>query len=423
MKKLLLGILVICLLSTLSRAQNSNQNYYSAQTNPTLSVLTDQGMNPVYPWSGPSFKSALETALLPDSSHVSTYDTVGSAFKLVIRTYYSLDSGGLVIQKLNKSIDKNGIWRNYSIDTLTYTGPLISRIVTRQWDAPQALWKNALKYDYFYDTLNVLNSIIISNWSTTHERCDYTERESFTYNNASQVLVDLHQSWNDNLSTWENLSRTTNTYSSGKLSGSLYEQWINSSLSWSPYTRSTYSYTSGLKTGVTTEKYLTSSSTWENLEKVTISYTSSNLEEMITTQNWISGQWVNARLTSYTYTEGQIASELNKLWQAHLNDWRNSQLTDIYYSNHEVFGIKEHSVSARMLPNPLEAGSVVRISGLLPDRQYQVRITGTDGRTVMMTKAANNDQITIPRVNSGMYIIAASSPGKPLLVQKILIFR
>jgi hypothetical protein len=371
---------------------------------------------------GKLLKSETDFASLADSAHQSKYDTIALTFNVSLRTYFVHDSGGLVVQKLNTSPDKSGNWKNYSRDTLSYTGFLLNKIVSQQWDSQLSAWKNKLKYDYFYDTLNILQSIITSNWSSVSEEWRFSEKQSFLYNSSGKVTQELQQTWNSGISGWDNSSRTAYTYSNNKLNGSLNDHWDAVNLAWVNYTRTTYTYSAGLNTESLVEKYSEQLSNWQNLIKNSFTYTSGGLVESQTIQLWDTDHWVNSLQYFNTYTGSDLTSMLTKQWQAHLNDWRNYQQDDTYYSQHEIFGISRQAVESILIRNPVQKGTAFRLAGLKENCIYQLSLTDMNDKRCISIQVTSGELVTIPwHLAPGLYIMVVTSPGKPILFQKLLI--
>lgn len=371
---------------------------------------------------GAVLKNSLETKLLADSSHGSRYDTIALSYKLTTRTYFTYDSGGMLVYSLNKSVDKNGNWKNYSSDTLNYVGSQLRLITNRQWDSQLGAWKNALRYDYFYDTLNVLQSIIISNWSTTLGNWLTSEKQSYTYNSSNQVTTELLQTFNSSLNSWENNSRFVYTYVSGKASKRNFELWEALTQSWLPSSMEEYTYNgSGLRTGILAKEYNSSSGSWVDTEKYALTYTTAGLTETNIMQTWNGAAWTNAIQLLYTYQDEQVLTKTIQHWSAGQSAWVNFQLDENYFSQHEVFGIQEISKPSILLPNPLQGGSVVELMGLAPATTYQIQLFSLNGKICLDTNVRLGETITIPHLTEGIYLLKASSSKSGIQYQKLLI--
>jgi hypothetical protein len=415
----ILGSLAFLFITMTSLAQTSNSLVYPSNVQsivgkPTGSLWSD--------YSGNLLKSTRESASLADSNHISNYDTTESGFRLAQRSFFSYDSGGMLIKRMKLSIDKNGNWKNFSNDTLVYIGIQLRKVVAQQWDNQLNSWKNALKFDYSYDTLNVLTSIIMSTWNATELQWEFNEKQSFTYNGSGLIIIDLYQSWNGNLSTWENRSRTTNTYSNSLLSNELYEQWDPVLLAWRNFSRNTMTYSAGKLSRTITEMYLQSLSAWENLSKSEFTYNGDGRLETDTQQLWTNGSWLNSTLLTYSYTSGDLTNLLTKKWQAHLNDWRNSNLEETYFSSHQVFGIYEKPEPGILSVNPISKGTPLRLMGLQENVNYTVTFTDMSGRNMFNKLVEGNSMIYLPgNLTNGIYLLRCSNPSGKTLVQKVLI--
>jgi hypothetical protein len=247
-------------------------------------------------------KNNQDFASLADSAHQSIFDTTSAAFKLAQRTYYTYDLGGLLIRKLKKSPDKSGNWKNFSLDTLTYAGPFIKKIESRQWDSQLSSWRNILRYEYTYDSVNVLTSLKTSTWNTGTSEWEPSDLQSYTYNDLNLLTYQLNQVWNSVNSIWEVSSRITYTYTGTQLVGNLYEQWDKTNAGWVKLTFTAYTYSAGLNTETLTQKYSSSTFAWENQFKSTFTYTSLGKVENQTSLVWNTDHWTNSTLLANSYS-------------------------------------------------------------------------------------------------------------------------
>ncbi len=423
MKSKILSACIVAICFTLS---------VQSQTNPinNNSLLSGQLMynpeiSPLLPLTGvfdnPS-KSPAAFASLADSLHASSWDTVSAAFKLDKRTFYVYDSGGQILESTKKSIDKSGLnWQNFSQQTYLYTGSQLSKTVSKQWGNLVSDWKNTWRYDYYYDTLNVLTGYIINTWEGDSIWV-YSVKYAFVYNASKQVITTLIQSWNHNLKAWDNSSRYTNAYAGGNLSSTLLEIWNSTSLTWDNYSRDTYTFVGANNTEILTERYDPTGSAWFNFRKHTFTYIGTGLKDTDTETIWDGTQWVNAYQNKFTYTNNDLTDYLVKSWQAHLNDWRNQSEEITYYSQHEVFGIGEIPVQSVLVTNPVKKGSSLRLMGLEERCIYRLSLTAMSGQKVMNLNAVSNEIITFNNnIPAGMYLLKAVCPGKKTLLQKLLI--
>lgn len=404
----------------------NSQNYFQSAdhfTYPQQFLLQSGSLSTfLFPGNDSQLKNAQDFASLADSTHQSKYDTIALNFKLTTRTFFEHDSGGLLIQKLTISTDKSGNWKNFSNDTLSYTGFLLNKVISQQWDAQLSTWNNKLKYDYLYDTLNVLQSIIISNWSTSSSIWEFSEKQSFVYNPAGKITQEMQQTWNSNITNWNNSSRTSYTYSGSNLTTSLNEHWDAVNLAWVNYTRTSYAYSAGLNTEALVEKYSLSSLSWENLVKNTYTYTTGGLKESQVIQLWETDHWANSIQYLNTYSGTDLTSVLTKQWQPHLNDWRNYVQDETYYSQHEIFGIRQVNAESILVKNPVEKGSQVRLLGLRENTKYELVLCDLNGKYILKQEIFAGDILSIPStIAPGYYILTLQSRGKQKSFQKLLI--
>lgn len=360
-----------------------------------------------------------ETGSFADSAHSSRYDTTNLNFKLVQRSFFTYDSGGMLIQKRVISTDKNGNWKNYSNDTLIYIGSQLRVVISKQWDNQNSVWKNFLKNDYLYDNQNVLTSILLSNWNNSTLSWETSEKLSFEYTSSGLLQQELIQAWNNSLSIWTNNSRTVYSYSGTRLENSRQELWDDISLAWKNYKRNSYNYSNNQNTEILTESFNTSLSAWENDSRVSFTYTTAGKTESETQQTWDGSQWVNANKLIHTYNNDDRTRTLNRKWQAHLNDWRDFSQDDSFFSMHEVFGIGESDGFSVRIQNPVRKGSSIRVYGLPLNRQYTVQLFSLSGTLVHQQEMYSDDLVLIPsQLSTGIYLlnIAGMKQGIRLLV-------
>lgn len=311
-----------------------------------------------------------------------------------------------MIQKRIISTDKNGNWRNYSNDTLLYIGSQLRVVISKQWDSQNNIWKNSIKNDYYYDTLNILTSIILSSWNTTSLSWETSEKQSFEYTPTGLLQQELHQSWNSSLSIWNNSSRTVFSYSGSRLDNSRQELWDDVNLAWRNYLRSKYTYTNNQNTEILSEKFNTSLSSWENANKIIFTFTTAGKVETETLQTWDGSNWLNSTALIHTYTNDDRVKTVTRQWQAHLNNWRDFSQDETFFSLHEIFGRPETEELPIRIQNPVRKGSEVRLTGLPLNQLYQVQLFSIPGNLVLQQKLYDNGLIHIPsHLSTGVYLL------------------
>jgi hypothetical protein len=95
---------------------------------------------------------------------------------------------------------------------------------------------------------------------------------------------------------------------------------------------------------------------------------------------------------------------------------------ETFYSQHEVFGIREKPVEAALLQNPVTKGSMVRIQGLKDNLSYQLNFRDLSGKNIIDRTIGYNEIIAIPvNMPAGIYMLRVTSTGEPVMFQKILV--
>ena len=154
-------------------------------------------------------------------------------------------------------------------------------------------------------------------------------RYTYTYDSKNNKILELYESWDDSI--WVFGYRSTYTYDSNNNNTAiLYENWDGTD--WEPINRYIYSY--DYRGNMAIELYEDwLDSTFVNVERETYTYDSNGNITVKLKENWEVPNWVKYRRQTYTYnSNGNTTSWLDEHWRN--SKWGNDERgTFIYDSN------------------------------------------------------------------------------------------
>lgn len=157
----------------------------------------------------------------------------------VRRNVFTYDASGRVTEILFQSWDITQ-WADMNKSQYTYDGSttVIADIVTLNWSG--SVWQNSAKTTYTYNAAGNFTEVLGQIWFSN----DWfnSTRLVYTYNGSDQLIETVFQQW-DNVSVWNDFSRTQYTYDAmGNQATQLDQWWISNS--WVNNTRCTNTWES-----------------------------------------------------------------------------------------------------------------------------------------------------------------------------------
>ena len=282
-----------------------------------------------------------------DSIHKLDWDN-SLEWQLTVGDHYSYANGGNDYTNLYR-LQKDSItlqWDNrfQQIRTFNSENNLDTEIF-QFWDG--TLWINNSKSTYNYDANE--NNDVITHYNHSDNGWSLYGRQLMGYNQNNLIIETTSQEWNSNTTSFDNKSRSINTYETNLISESMFQIWnadigmyenksksVNTylgnqikqqdSYTWnkddgewniSPNSCSNYTYINSL---IKTYKIQVADSTGlKNQSLTTYTYLNENPVEIIQ-QLWKDSgngifNWVNSSLHTYSYdSNNQISVQVSSIW-------------------------------------------------------------------------------------------------------------
>jgi hypothetical protein len=198
---------------------------------------------------------------------------------------------------------------------------LITMLIYQYRNPTYGNWCYGYKYEYIYDSNNILLRIIEYDGDCCPSWHLYKQK-LYTYDVNDNNIEKLGQNWNSADSIWINEFLYLYEYDNNNaLVGTIYQNWDLNSLEWKNVWRESYTYTSQNTLETILKETWSSETKWENYTFRVISYGNNGnwLEDV--TQLWDSTSWVNYLRYLATWDEPVTA----KNDQFYLNSYQLSQ--------------------------------------------------------------------------------------------------
>lgn len=339
----------------------------------------------------------------------------------------SLNSLGQKIQSSLSETWKSETWEKVSQTLYTYdSNTYLIRDLTQDWDAA---WKDVLKTDYTNNPDGTVQQSISQSWSTTAVAWENIQRSTYTYTAAKKVLTLESEIWTD--PEWMLFIKETNTYDgsdyliksliqnydfispwknsyqiiytnnpNGTVSQDLTQNW-NISI-WDDEYKTTYTY-NGTKVILSVTEIWTGT-IWENSSRDTYDYDGSGYLVQVLSEKWVSGNWKNDYQAEITnYGDGSPYQIISKDWDDTGLIWKNvGRLTFTYTS----LAVKEHvfEKSFAIYPNPAQDKITIKVTDDSLGLKYSV--TDQMGRQFLNGTITDREtEINIDQLATGVYFV------------------
>lgn len=248
------------------------------------------------------------TAWIISSRNISSYDgscrlssvlaqrwSAGSWIDSSMMTY---TYGGSKVSQVITMTWNGSSWQNTLRDSYTYDGSL--RLVTEMHDSSiNNTWKLYLQKKYTYNLAGLNDSILYQKPSADTLR--YSALYINSYNADGTLATQEHKRWRRNRKVWISKELTTYTYNADKTLSQSVNMMLVSGV-WQNDTRFTYTYSSGK--AISTLKQNWDGAAWINRYYLSNSYDGDgNLISVLRKQWSVDNKWYNNTRDNYTYTE------------------------------------------------------------------------------------------------------------------------
>ena len=407
-----------------------------------------------------------------------------SQFGEEIMVYYSYDNDGLITGILFKKSTSPGVYENYSRKQFTYNNGLQTNYLYQIWDQTNmnwvddyeeatsydgngrqtefrireadanAQWQNLFRERRNYDLDDNLTGVLSARWD--NGSWQDTARKQITYNNAGFYTDIYDQSWNG--TAWDTLSHEIAMYDNLGMfwEGYMYrEKTVNA---FQPLFREAYEYdTYGYFSGMVRQRWNKQTSEWENMIREEYAYTRQGIWTGWALQNWKDSSWINHIRQRY-FPANAIRQDIMQRWDTTAMDWVNGfrSLTRFDSDNNLIreAGIQRWNIGATewentansyecthfwspspatgirdqlpdlscLLTNPYRVYTPIQCESLLPGKQYEVRVTDMQGRTVHQQIVPGGHTFSINRrLPVGIYHLSIFENQQLAHIQKLMI--
>jgi hypothetical protein len=316
---------------------------------------------------------------------------------------WKYDETGGLIEHYYKSWDyynyiiENGYRYTYDLNDMD----MPTETVGQDWDTISDNWINTSQVISEYTNDTILDLETINEWAGSY----WALNGQNTYSYTNDLLTGInYQYWDEGSMTWLNSGRDYYSYNANSLLAEyLYQYWDGAS--WVNYYKYLYSYDeNGNRTSLVNMRWY--NDTWTKYSERTYTYNANGDE---TDYTYISYDYTTGLINyGYNYTYSYDFNNLNtryiyRYWDTDINAWRNSSLTNYYYSLHNSSGLNEPGADfANVYPNP--ASNELHVSNLHPN--YIISVCDVAGNILISKKALSSiEKIDISNLSRGIYLL------------------
>jgi hypothetical protein len=279
---------------------------------------------------------------------------------------------------------------------------------------------------FTYNPANQVTLQVSERYNTGSMQWENDIRTTTTYNGSGQVLSYTIENWNG--SQWQNSYRTTNTYVAGRLTVSLSETWNST---WENSGQTLYTYNTAGQVTVLENLYW-NSTLWTPSRRSTNAYNTTGDVSSITEEMYIpvgAGGYENQRRTLMSYNSyHQETVETEESWNAGTNQFemQNFDGEMRYYYEEYTNSVKDNKATASSLnvyPNPAKGSLKLRTS-FADATAASVLLLDMSGRMVQQLQLPvakqHNASLDVSALAPGTYILNMNAGGK-VSTQKVVV--
>ena len=225
--------------------------------------------------------------------------------------------------KFNSALEEtwnNGAWENSFTITNTYDdNNYLINSLTQSWE--NAAWVKSYQSNYNNNPNGTIQQATMQNWTTQWENL---QRTTYTYTGANKESSTITDLWSE--TEWMSFSRTNSTYDANNYLIKLVTE-INYFVEWSNSVQIIYENNADGTVKIETLQSW-SDPNWVNIGKTIYDYYPGKKEKTATNQTWIGETWVNSDLDTNTYDgNGNLTNTLSQIWNASNSSWSNDSQT------------------------------------------------------------------------------------------------
>lgn len=207
------------------------------------------------------------------------------------------------------------------------------------WNSATSQWSSPARVIYGYNVAGKQNSLVNANLVSGSWK-DNNRQTNYTFDANANLTGYESQYWN--ISSWENIQKTTYTYDNANNQlTELVQNWDISTSSWlnNGYTINTYDADHNRLTSIN-QSWEPNTSTWQNQMKEMATYATNHQYTGLSFQSWDSNTatWENSdRYINFVYTNGDLVSLEGEMYDTNTFAYMASyKVTNTYDGNHHL---------------------------------------------------------------------------------------
>lgn len=325
---------------------------------------------------------------LPSRKESNTWNPAG---KLIFYRYYLYDAGN---SQWVENIKKELVYNNDGTP---------DQFQTYEWVEDKAAWITIRKDVYQYDELGreILDTSL--SWNSTTETVIYGGKQETVYD-TSGIITVTSSVWDVASADWIPANKKDYTLNFSLL---IYYTWDPLSGQWKGNSKYEKGITdSGIVLFDIYSEWDDNTSTFVLTDSVGYSYDPDGKPSVFTYSVWdkFSGGWFLYFKDEYSYNEeGNIVLELRYDWDISTSQWKDSERTTWYYSDHAftpVPGINDRQL--RVYPNPASEYVVFDLEDMSPSAA--ICLFDSQGRLVLQHRLVVNQPVPVGGLAPGIYL-------------------
>ncbi|MDR2010955.1 MAG: T9SS type A sorting domain-containing protein [Bacteroidales bacterium] len=249
-----------------------------------------------------------------------------------LRKLYFYNENGFLVNILYHT-NTTGSWVNSRQYTYEYDskGNLLSELYQ---EFINNAWQNDYIDEFTYNSKNKVTKILCRVWESSNTWRDY-EQYSYDYDERSNLISELSQSWSKYENIWEDDYQYLYTYDSNNNMLTALERRLKNDIL-TDDCRYTYSYDdiNNMETQLR-EYYNSNGNQWLNSDYILLTYYSNNNLKSYLYQMWNYSYWIDIYRISYEYDDND--NQTSYIQESYNNVWNYSEKKiSTYYNNNCV---------------------------------------------------------------------------------------
>lgn len=382
------------------------------QDSMTYSYSGGRGANPDY-----DINSDLHEWLYDESVdyeyNSSSYDKIGKS----VQTY---DGSGNVTEEIGYTWNiGTSSWEKVVRYTYTYTGGVLSKRLTETWNTGTSQWTPNMTNEYTF-TNGKLTMSLNKNWNTGTSQWDNSTRNTFTYDGNGNNTGMVYEHWTSG--NWEGSYKTDRTFngSNMKVTETSYN-WVMGNWQYSWKDSNGYNGSGQLITNIS-KMWNTMNSSWENVSRTTYTYSTGNLPTMGVSEDWddMTSSYENSSRIHFAWNNyDQILNANSDTWNGSswapdYGDFNESYYYESYTGVNDVAVAKKSdvivypTVTSETLNIYLAPGNTGNVLYRIVDMSGRVQKKWSD----MNSGTGKSSTVSVNELPAGNYLLTINENGQ-----------